>query len=368
MPATLPSSLSESREIELDFLRGIAILLVIDFHSPRPILSLPLFTFGGRHPGWIGVDIFFVLSGFLVGGLLIKEWMLRGQVNGPRFLIRRASKIWPQYYFFLLFLLVRHHATVYDLRGNLLNIQNYVGPFTQMWSLAVEEHAYLFLVVLVAAASWLRATSRQLLICLAGLSAIVVMLKLVLTAYGFPTFATTHTRVDGIFYGVMLAIIYHAFPDVFSRLQNLRWLWIAVIAGALLFFHNPAETILAIPVHWILADAFGVALLLLLYHHRAFGKRSIPYRIVARIGLYSYGIFLWHMSVYVGIYEIGLRLPAWSLLTWQVTAPYLLGIPLGIIATECIEFPALRLRDKLYPREIDSPVGTPAIIEEAALT
>lgn len=368
VPSQPLSSLSENRELELDFLRGIAILLVIDFHSPRPILSLPIFTFGARHPGWIGVDIFFVLSGFLIGGLLMKEWMLRGHPDAPRFLLRRAFKIWPQYYVFLLYLLVRHHATLYDLRGNLLNIQNYVGPFTQMWSLAVEEHAYLFLGLLFAVASRLHASARQLFVSLAGLSAIVILLKLILTARGFPTFATTHTRIDGIFYGVLLAILYHCRPDTFRRLQNLRWLWLLVISAAFLFFRTPPPTILAIPLQWMLADATGIALLMLLYRHRNLGKRSLPYRIVARIGLYSYGIFLWHTSVYVAIYEIGLRLPAWSLPTWQSAAPYLFGIPLGILATECIEFPTLRLREKLYPRQIDSPVGIPAILEEAALS
>ncbi len=368
MPASPHPSLSERREIELDFLRGIAILLVIDFHSPRPILSLPIFTFGPRHPGWIGVDIFFVLSGFLVGGLLIKEWMLRGQPDGPRFLIRRAFKIWPQYYVFLLYLLIRHHATLYDLRGNVLNIQNYVGPFTQMWSLAVEEHAYLFLSLFFAIAGRIQASARRLVLIMAGLSAIVIALKLALTAYGFPTFATTHTRIDGIFYGVMLAILYYSVPETFRRLQNLRWLWFLVIVAALLFFRNPPHTILAIPAHWILADATGVALLMLLYRHRQAGKRSLPYRVVARIGLYSYGVFLWHMSVYVAIYNIAQHLPAWSIPTWQSAGPYMLGIPIGIIATECIEFPALRLRDKLFPRQIDSPVGMPAIIEEEALS
>jgi peptidoglycan/LPS O-acetylase OafA/YrhL len=366
MPASPPRApLSERREIELDFLRGIAILLVVDYHSPRPLLA---HLFGPKDPGWAGVDIFFVLSGFLVGGLLVKEWALRGRPNALRFLIRRAFKIWPQYYVFLLYLLLRHHATLYDLRGNLLNIQNYVGPFTQTWSLAVEEHAYLFLVLFFAIASRLRANTRQLFLCLAALSAIVVVLKLVLTAQRFPTFAATHTRIDGIFYGVMLAILYHTAPGRFGRLQSHRWLWLLIAAAALLYFRFPPPTLLSIPTHWIFADATGVALLLLLYRHREDRTPSLPYRLVARIGLYSYGIFLWHMSVYPAVDSIAQRLPAWSIPAWQSIGPYIFGILAGIAATICIEFPALRLREKLFPRPIDSPVGIPAIIEEESLT
>jgi len=358
------SSLPESREIELDFVRGIAILFVIDFHSPRPFLSL---LFGVRNPGWAGVDIFFVLSGFLIGGLLMKEWTLTSRINGPRFLIRRIFKIWPQYYVFLLYLLLRHHATLYDLRGNLLHIQNYVGPFTQMWSLAVEEHAYLILVLLFSLAARIHATPTHLFSVVSGLAAVVLTLKLVLTSEGFPTFAATHTRIDGIFYGVLLAILYHAFPDRFLRLQDLRWLWFAIIAASLAYFRFPPQTLLTIPFHWVLADISGVALLLLLYRHRPTFKRPLAYRLVARIGLYSYGIFLWHMSVYPAADRIAQYLPAWLINTWQFTGPYLLGITLGIFATKCVELPALRLRDKLFPRRIDSPVGTPAIIEDEAL-
>lgn len=362
MPSAL--SLSAPREIELDFLRGIAILLVIDYHSPRPFLTL---LFGVRNPGWAGVDIFFVLSGFLIGGLLMKEWTLRGHPDGPRFLIRRAFKIWPQYYVFLLYLLLRHHSTLYELRGNLLHIQNYVGPFTQMWSLAVEEHAYLILVLLFTVAARIRATPSQLFWTIATLAAIAVTLKLGLTAAGFSAFAATHTRIDGIFYGVLLAILYHAFPDRFHSLQSLRWLWLTVVAVALLYFRFPPQNLLTIPFHWILADASGVSLLLLLYRHRANFRRNLPYRLVAHIGLYSYGIFLWHMSIYPVSDTIAKYLPQWSISMWQFTSPYLLGITLGIIGTKCVEAPALRLRERLFPRRIDSSVGIPAIFEEQAL-
>jgi len=69
------------REIELDFIRGIAILLVIDFHAHYGIVNSIVRPFGVQPLGWMGVDIFFVLSGFLVGGLLIKEWKVRGRIN-----------------------------------------------------------------------------------------------------------------------------------------------------------------------------------------------------------------------------------------------------------------------------------------------
>ena len=90
----------------------------MDFHSPASPLR-PLFLSLGfqDHIGWIGVDIFFVLSGFLVGGLLMKEWKTRGHIDVKRFLIRRGFKIWPQYYLYLAVLLLTQHATPHASLG-----------------------------------------------------------------------------------------------------------------------------------------------------------------------------------------------------------------------------------------------------------
>jgi peptidoglycan/LPS O-acetylase OafA/YrhL len=82
----------QRREIELDFIRGLAILMVLDFHMPKTILLAPFLWLGFKNFGWAGVDVFFVLSGFLVGGLLVKEWQLKSRIDSKRFLIRRAFK------------------------------------------------------------------------------------------------------------------------------------------------------------------------------------------------------------------------------------------------------------------------------------
>ena len=75
---------------EIDFLRGIAIILVIFRHKEISKLM--------QNMGWIGVDLFFVLSGFLVSGLLFKEYLKYGNINAKLFLIRRGFKIYPIFY------------------------------------------------------------------------------------------------------------------------------------------------------------------------------------------------------------------------------------------------------------------------------
>jgi peptidoglycan/LPS O-acetylase OafA/YrhL len=330
-----PSSAPKSRQIELDFIRGIAILMVIDFHSPEhSLIFAPFRWLGFPHFGWAGVDIFFVLSGFLVGGLLIKEWKTRGSIDARQFLIRRILKIWPQYYVYLFIVLLTRHRTLHNLWGNLLNIQNYIGGIAHTWTLAVEEHAYLILVFLLAIAARRRVRMRYLFYLLVTLAAAILINRMTLTLLGFNTFTRTDTRVDGILYGVMLAILYHYTPEQFARLQRLVWLWLGVIAMTLAFFRfAPAQ------------------------------PRPALYRFVAFIGLYSYGIYLWHVSVLDPIKTVARRLPTHLAPVWDALAPFVLGILIGIVFTKLVEFPALKLRDTLFPRRVDSAVGIPAEIE-----
>ena len=86
----------KKRMIELDVLRGVAILLVLFHHRVLPgrgtgIMKIPA-TMLERF-GWTGVDLFFVLSGFLVGGLLFNELRTKGEIDLRRFIVRRGFKI-----------------------------------------------------------------------------------------------------------------------------------------------------------------------------------------------------------------------------------------------------------------------------------
>jgi peptidoglycan/LPS O-acetylase OafA/YrhL len=349
------------REIELDFIRGVAILLVLIFHyqSDNRLISSP-FLDRIQSFGWIGVDIFFVLSGFLVGGLMLKEWKTTGNVNSFRFLKRRAFKIWPGYYLFLLTAAAFHVRPLKDFFWqNLLNIQNYVpSTLSHTWSLAVEEHFYLALAALMALFAFMRWRPITLLTGCIVTALVVEALRAMLIVSHREFYFYTHTRIDALLMGVGLAILRHFYPELFLRLQRQRLLLGVLIASALVALYLDTDAIpaphrMTSPFLITIVDYASAALLLLLYHP---GKKHwMPYRVVARLGIFSYGIYLWHVSVERPVEFVVARVPVAMAAVTSTFLPYLLAIGLGIAATKAVELPFLRLRERLVPATIPEP-------------
>lgn len=206
------------RNKRLDVLRSAAILLVLLYHS----------GIGTRlgNGGWVGVDLFFVLSGFLISGLLFTEYKERGSISFKRFFIRRGLKLYPAFYVYILSMLlyqVIYRRTIGSLGqflSEMLYIQNY-GPFIwrHTWSLAVEEHFYIllpvFLLVLIKTSTD-RANPFQVIPRAFLVVAAVCLIIRVATVLSISepdlrewakyrmAYATTHCRMDSLFFGVLL--------------------------------------------------------------------------------------------------------------------------------------------------------------------
>jgi peptidoglycan/LPS O-acetylase OafA/YrhL len=131
------------RNKRLDVLRCIAVLLVLICHTVEPTR----FEAALR----VGVDLFFVLSGFLISGLLFAEYKKRGSIDFKRFFIRRGLKIYPAFYFLLIITFayqVRFHQVgpLSRYLSEIFYVQNYGDLiWGHTWSLAVEEHFYILL-------------------------------------------------------------------------------------------------------------------------------------------------------------------------------------------------------------------------------
>jgi peptidoglycan/LPS O-acetylase OafA/YrhL len=349
------------REIELDFIRGIAILMVLIFHyrTHNKLVSSP-FLNRIEAFGWAGVDVFFVLSGFLVGGLMLKEWKTTGKVDAFRFLKRRAFKIWPAYYSFLLVAAIVHVRPLKSfLWQNLLNIQNYIPTtLSHTWSLAVEEHFYLSLAALMALVSIKRWRPSTLLIGCVAAALVVETLRAALILAHHEFFFYTHARIDALLIGVSLAILRYFYPEWFAMLLRQRILLCLIVAAALVALYF--NTNLTVEPQWMtspylitVVDYASAALLLLLYTPGK--KHRMPYRCVARIGIFSYGIYLWHVSVVRVVDWVVQHAPRAIAPITSTILPYLLAIPLGIVATKLVELPFLRLRERVVPAAIPEP-------------
>jgi peptidoglycan/LPS O-acetylase OafA/YrhL len=379
MPTPSPKRRNpQKRNVDLDFLRGVAILSVIGLHVELPathyaILTMlmdPFKQMGGR-----GVDLFFVLSGFLVGGLLLKEYRDTGVVNGGRFLVRRAFKIWPAYYVFILFNAVaRHHPLNTFLVANLLHLQNYLGSsLAQTWTLSIEEHFYLFLSLLLLWAARKRLSAQRILQCLGALCLLALLLRSNDALHGRleEALRQTQDRMDSLLYGVMLATLYWLLPEKFEALTRRKWPLIAATAATFaLMYWLPAHPVFDRSIGYTLVALGMMAFVSLVFKHASAINGWLPYRFIAWIGLYSYGIYLWHSVV---------REPAKILIdrlhitsdpaAWFVALIFQVGLSIGLgyAMSRAVEFPFLYLRDRIFPAKTQSPLEVDQVQNELAV-
>ncbi len=287
---------------DIEGLRGVAVLLVIADHA-----------FGWPRGGFLGVDVFFVLSGFLITGLLVSEVERTGQISLRRFYARRARRLLPAAVLVLvvtdlaavlLLLPARAHATVVDslwALGSAANIwfahlgTDYFAnnrppsPVQHYWSLSVEEQFYVVWpsLILLTLAIGLRAgwTRRRCLLVVAGLVVAGSFAWSVATAGS--AYFSSPARAWELGAGAVLALL----PAVAGR-AGLRQVCAALgaIGLAVSVFVIPTTAVpgyaAALPVLATVALLYGAPPLL--------GWRPLRF-----FGLISYSLYLWHWPVLV---------------------------------------------------------------------
>jgi len=366
----------------LDGLRALAILLVIPHNldllrPPVPLALYPMVTL--MHAGWIGVQLFFVLSGFLITGNLLDT---RGSENYFRaFFGRRALRILPLYYAVLLiaFIIVPAFVAVpAETNATRLNqlwlatfLINWVQPFgagvhgfTHFWSLAVEEQFYLlwpFLVILCRpmALAWA-----------CGAVAIVALgVRIALEALHFPSDALymfTICRMDALALGAAAASL--------MRIPRARE-WLARFKGRVALAAVLTLAATTVVTRGLVLDAastqtwgytllsLGFAMVVLL---TALPQSGLPGRILSPlawrplrlIGRYSYGMYIFHLplSVFVAFPLLQRMFPHITTtvgLTYAVIMT-VVTFCLAAVSYELFESPFLRLKGRLMPKNARS--------------
>jgi peptidoglycan/LPS O-acetylase OafA/YrhL len=367
--------------IQLDVLRGVAILGVLGRHAVVPpndggLLRIPAKLWD--HLGWTGVDLFFVLSGFLVGGLLLSELRHLGSLDVRRFIIRRAFKIWPAYYALVIGSLIVDaihigwRTSFWLYLPNLLHVQNYFGgePLGQTWSLAVEEHFYLIFPLLLWVMTKASRRGANLLPFLAaavmiGCTAIRCLFHWHARMDDHGDSQVTHLRVDSLAMGVLLAYLYHFQPQFLSRLAQRRWM--LILLGLALLSPMAVLELYDHPMIWTIGYTMlyvGYGCILVAMVHTPVGPAggilgrffdSHAAKVVGTIGFYSYGMYLWHLQL--------VRHPIQDFIArttftdfnrtchWALWMGFYVAavVTVGAVLSRLIEIPALAVRDRIFP-------------------
>lgn len=298
----------------LDGVRGVAIILVLIFHLI--FLQLPANTFSVF---WLnagrflmhGVTLFFVLSGFLVGSILLQNRDSKNYYKA--FYFRRAGRILPLYYLLLLFFygykylfLPDHSVTefsslipdwTYPFFLQSIYIPKFgLGPgfLNVCWSLCVEEQFYLFAPLLI---NFFK-NNKLMIICFSGILASMFSRILLPGVDDLGALALISSRCDSLFMGIILAILYQK-KDVIASLKasqkQLYFLLFVLAAGILLNFNNFSFGVFKFT--WI-SLFFAVLVLIPLINEDSLIAIFFKLNPLKFFGKYSYGIYLYHMPIF----------------------------------------------------------------------
>ncbi|NJE64104.1 acetyltransferase [Enterococcus durans] len=313
--------LKKSRYITgFDGIRSLAVAGVILYHL------LPTSMKGG----YLGVPIFFVVSGYLITDLLRQEWEQNGKINIWQFYVRRMKRLYPGLAFLLItasaYITLFQRGLLNNLRGvvvsSLLYVNNWwqinnglsyfdrfanESPFTHIWSLAVEAQNYLIWPVIFVLLMVFVRKRKWIFYTVLGTSVLSAILMMILyTPGGDPTrvYYGTDTRLFSIWMGSALAFVWPStrlkknIPKQAKRILNLAGL-ISLLALILFFFFLDDHYSFVYYGGMFLVSIFCVILVAVTAHPGASLDRWLTNPVFTWIGKRSYGIYLYQFPVMI---------------------------------------------------------------------
>lgn len=366
--------MTPSRAPGLDMLRALAIVLVFCFHYRVFVSDTPDLGWLSN-VGWTGVDLFFVLSGYLIGEQVMAG-LARGETLSLRsFYARRAARTWPLFWlvlaaFFLMpgVLGGREPPPLWRFLTFTQNIGLVPGTaFSHAWSLCVEEQFYLLLPLALGAAQALRLSRRQAWLGVAGLTLAAIAWRSHLwTLYGRSDeeivgyyqhiYYATLGRADEFLPGLAVALLQHGHPQAWARLmRHGRRLLALGFAAVGLVWAVAIQTYRLPDGGWgffmtgigysAMAWAYALLLVACLAPGHALSRHSLPG--ARSLALWSYAIYLTHKPLGHVMRPLLQEAPAWGAFGLTTLA----SVALGGVLYHLIERPVMRWRQRHWPSQ-----------------
>lgn len=346
----------------IDGLRAIAALAVVVHHGPT--LTEEPFVGFKNFLGWFGVDLFLVLSAFLLSRLLQLEYVATGTIDIRKFFIRRILRIWPLYLFFitasLLYGLNYNVLSVRELSGwylahltftqNLAASVHFYSPFpfaSHLWTIALEEQAYLVMPIFIAA-YFREMDSRGLakILVLSSIVFVIIRLSVVMLGREHPYVWVSPLRADTFLFGIYLGLC----TGVGINTVKHFWLALSAFVGAVFIIGLALH--LGPPGLSDMSEVIGYPMIsvlccLLIF---AIDKSNIPAKLLSlkpmrHLGRISYGIYVFHIFGLWVSDEIMRRVGVDSTLS-RLALGILITIGLADVSYRLLERPFLLLKER----------------------
>lgn len=346
----------------LDGVRGIAILAVMIYHLDWLMPSIKPYVTGG----FLGVDIFFVLSGFLITSILLGEYEKTSTLNLKRFYIRRCLRLIPAFWLFLLclylfgsYLLPGFQTSLIEGRYEFLYAFTYTTNWfsatnnisilnlNHVWSLSIEEQFYILWSLVLYKAFAKKRGKNQILFATAGFVAAVCISRAVRAGLGWETpllYYSTDTRIDSLLMGCIASMIFmwRIIPPSFLRSIWFKAICLSSLTAALTVvltfsYEDRGLYLIGLPVF---TASVAVMIYWLVCNKGTFAHKLLENRTLGWIGNISYGLYLWHCLFY------DFAKNAFSSPVTQALTGIALAFSVSAISYYFLEQPFLRLKSR----------------------
>lgn len=354
--------MSQGRLPSLDGLRAVSIILVLGDHVQIQSGNAERLFYLGVFDGALGVRIFFVISGFVITYLFVREKSDTGTISIPIFYLRRFIRLYPVNLAFVAFLLLLKLAAGLDITGcQLLTALTYTKNLAcggwidgHLWSLSVEEQFYLVWPLL-----YFLLRGRGLYLAVLALIAIAPISRALEYHFGSRLFALPTSNSDALMIGCVLALLCRDRLDLLKRITAWRpclgqllavFLMYVPIALSWRYLLAPLTVTLG-PMLQAACAGYLIASLLLVRSGVAFTVVNLP--AMRDLGLISYSLYIWQQPFLLAPPEL-----FGSLGAWLATGPARLAVSVAfaIVSYFAFERPLVALRQRLHPKRRRRPV------------